>query len=680
MKKLCPKLISVFLSIAIFLNMGYVNAYAITNPLKIIKNEILYDVRLEDDYYTAINKEWLDNAELGKGRVSYGTFEELSSKVNENIQNILCDIKRDRDEYDEESDEIKVLNLYENYLDLEARNKCGYDPIKKYIEKVRCANSIDELVNILSSYEFLYFQSLINLGVGADFYNSSKHVLYLSRSGLGLGNSAYYKEESGKYKKIRKEYLNYIKKLHNLIDEDKKCAKINADNFYRFEKTIAEVTPSVEEEAADSEKIQKSYNVYTVDKVKELFSNINIDKVFDNLGLGYVNEIVVEDPQQVKVINSLLIDKNLDYIKNFMITSILLNSDNLLCDNFRNACKGLKKVLYGIECDKVNEIEASKFVCYELGGIISRLYVAEHFDKKSKIEVMNIANEIKENFEHRINKLTWMSDGTKEQAINKLKNVNVKIGYPDKWKTYEDIHIRRYEDGGDLVENTLNIFMLEAKNQFNKLNKPVDKREWNMEAYAVNAYYNPINNEIVFPAGILQKPFYDRYASKECNLGGIGTVIGHELTHAFDNTGSQFDECGNLKVWWGNNDYNEFLTRSKRVAEYYSNVKVNKNRYVNGELTVGENISDLGGMACVLDIAHKNKDANLRELFENYAAIWREISTEQIQEYLLNNDPHSPKKVRVNVVLSQFNDFYNTYNIKKGDGMYVDEDKRIGIW
>jgi putative endopeptidase len=196
----------------------------------------------------------------------------------------------------------------------------------------------------------------------------------------------------------------------------------------------------------------------------------------------------------------------------------------------------------------------------------------------------------------------------------------------------------------------------------------------------VNAYYNALNNEIVFPAGILQAPFYDKNAKKEKNLGGIGVVIGHELTHAFDNTGAQFDETGKLKNWWNQNDYKEFTNRSKKVVDYYSNINMGNEKNVNGILTVGENISDLGGMACVLDIAKKMEDPNLKDLFENYATVWREISTNELKEYLLNNDPHAPKKVRVNAVLSQFEDFYKTYNIKEGDKMYVRPEDRVGIW
>lgn len=304
----------------------------------------------------------------------------------------------------------------------------------------------------------------------------------------------------------------------------------------------------------------------------------------------------------------------------------------------------------------------------------------KYFDKESKDDVENMSKEIIKNFENRLQNNEWMSRRTKEKALDKLENINVKIGYPTTWNDYGEIQIKSYEDGGSLIENIINIYLAQSKKQFSKLNQPVDKNEWNMGACAVNAYYNALNNEIVFPAGILQKPFYDKNASKEKNLGGIGAVIGHELTHAFDNAGAQFDEKGKLKNWWNDNDYKEFVNRSKKVMRYYSKIEANDGKYVDGFLTAGENISDLGGIACVLDLAKKIDNPNLKDLFENYATIWREVSTRELKEYLLSNDPHSPKKVRVNVVLSQFEDFYKTYDIREGDQMYVKPEERIGIW
>lgn len=638
------------------------------------------EIRLQDDFYNAINKEWLSNTNLQEGYISYGTFEEVCGKVNNDIYNIILDIQKNKDNYEKNSDELKVLNLYNNYLNMEKRNELGIEPIKKYIDKINNIKNVDDIKEVLWDSEFSYFQGLVNLGVGPDYKDSSKNVLYVGRNSLGLGNSLYYKENRGNNKDIQKVYIDYLTKLHNLYGENEAEARKNAENFYDIEKSISINIPSYEEEAKDDNKIQKSYNVYTMRQLERFAPNIEFTKLLSKLEIEKPDKVIVENPKSLKLINSLMIEDNVDRIKRFLRTSVLLSTDNLLTNEHREAGNKLRKAFYGVDVIEFNEGSGVKFVNEQLNGIVSKIYVDKYFDKSSKIDVENISKEIIENFQSRLKNILWMSKATKYKALNKLKNINVKVGYPDKWNDYRDIKINSYDEGGSLVENVINIYKLQSRKEFSKLNKTVDKSEWNMGASTVNAYYNALNNEIVFPAGILQSPFYDKNASKEKNLGGIGVIIGHELTHAFDNTGSQFDEAGKLKNWWSTNDYKEFTIRSKKVIDYYSNLRTSDGKTVDGFLTAGENISDLGGIACVLDIAKKIENPNLKELFENYATIWREISTKELREYLLNNDPHAPKKIRVNAVLAQFDEFYKTYNIKEGDKMYVNPEDRVGIW
>jgi len=638
------------------------------------------DVRLQDDFYNAINKEWLLNVKLQDGNISYGTFEEVCGKVDNDIYNIVLDIQKNKDKYDKNSDEVKVLNLYNNYLNMEKRNELGIKPIEKYVDKINDIANVSDLKEILSDSEFSYFQGLINLDVEADYKNSNKNILYITRNNLGLGNSFYYKENRDKNKDIQKAYIDYLTKLHSLYGEDIAEARKNAENFYDIEKRISISIPSYEEEAKDENRIQKSYNVYTAKQLEKFAPNIGFAKLLSKLQIENPNKIIVENPRLLKLINSLLIEDNLDSMKRFLRTSILLSTDNLLSTEHREASNQLRKIFYGVETIELNEGCGIKFINGQLNEIISKIYVDKYFDKDSKIDVENISKEIIENFQNRLKNIPWMSKATKSKALNKLETINVKVGYPSKWNDYSDIKINSYDEGGSLIENVISIYAAQSKKEFSKLNKPVNKSEWNMGACTVNAYYNALNNEIVFPAAILQAPFYDKNVSKEKNLGGIGVIIGHELTHAFDNTGAQFDEKGKLKNWWSTNDYKEFTSRSKKVIDYYSKLETSDGKIVDGFLTVGENISDLGGIACVLDIVKKMENPKLKELFENYATIWREVSTKELREYLLNNDPHAPKKIRVNAVLSQFEEFYKTYDIKKGDKMYVNPEDRVGIW
>lgn len=684
MNKLLKKTISLivfFLIISTNLNNA---AYSLvfssnysSNSNQIERNN---EIRLQDDFYNAINKEWLSNAKLQEGCISYGTFEEVSGRVNNDIYNIILDIGKNKDNYDNNSDEIKIFNLYNNYLNMEKRNELGINPVEKYMKKVSDLESISDIKEILWDSEFSYFQGLVNLGVGPDYKDSSKNILYIGRNTLGLGNSFYYRDNRGKNKDIQKVYIDYLTKLHMLYGENEEEAVKNAENFYNIEKDISLYIPSYEEEAKDENRIQKSYNVYTIKQLEKNVPNIGFDKLLSKLQIKKTDKVIVEDPKLLNMINSLMIEENTDKIKKFLKTSVLLSTDDLLTNEHREAGNKLRKIFYGVDAIEFNEGCGIKFVNEKLNELVSKIYVNKYFDKASKIDVENISKEIIENFENRLVNISWMSKATKDKALDKLKNINVKIGYPDKWNDFSDIKISSYDEGGTLVENVINIYNSQSKREFSKLNKPVDKSEWNMGPCSVNAYYNALNNEIVFPAGILQQPFYDKNASKEKNLGGIGVIIGHELTHAFDNTGAQFDESGKLKDWWSASDYKEFTSRSKKVIDYYSNLKTNEGKSIDGFLTVGENISDLGGIACVLDIAKKIENPNLKELFENYATIWREISTKELREYLLNNDPHAPKKIRVNAVLSQFEEFYKTYNIKEGDKMYVNPQDRVGIW
>lgn len=669
-------------SISIFLNcdIAYSGEMNISNGQNNVQVFSKQDLRLQDDFYEVINKEWISKTRLDKGYVSYGTFEELAGNVNENIYKIIMDIQCNRDMYDKNSNELKILNLYENYLDIKARNRAGITPIEKYMEEINNINTIDDLRKILINNEFSYFQSLINFSVAPDYKNSSINVLYISRSNIGLRNSSYYKDSSKKGIYIKEAYINYIAKLYRLYGESKKTAYKSAQEFYDIEEKIAKKIPSLEEEAADPDRIEKSYNVYTIEDLENYTPNIKFSELFNEMNISDNQKIIVEDPEELKLVNSLIVEENIDEVKNFMRTSILLNTDTLLTSKFRESSNELRKLLYGVENTGLDYSSGVKFATCQLEEAVSKLYVDKYFNRESKDGVENITKDIIDNFEDRLEKVTWMSDSTRLQALNKLKNINVKIGYPNKWNDYSNINIRSYSEGGSLVENIINIYLEESNKQFLKLNIPVDKEEWNMGACVVNAYYNPINNEMVFPAGILQTPFYDKNASIEKNLGGIGAVIGHELTHAFDNIGAQFDETGKLKNWWSDKDYEEFISRSKKVSDYYSKIEISDGKFINGQLTVGENISDLGGVACILDMANKLEKPNLKDLFENYANVWKEVSTDEMKEYLLNNDPHAPKRIRVNAVLSQFEDFYKTYNVKEGDKMYIKPEDRVRIW
>ncbi|MDU7439699.1 MAG: M13 family metallopeptidase, partial [Clostridium sp.] len=309
-----------------------------------------------------------------------------------------------------------------------------------------------------------------------------------------------------------------------------------------------------------------------------------------------------------------------------------------------------------------------------------RLYINRYFNPQIKTNVENMTSKIIETYKRRIEKLDWMSDKTKANAIEKLNNLNVNIGYPEKWEDYSSVEIKSYDEGGSLLQNALNISKFLYEKQLEKLNSTVDRNEFACPPQMVNAFYNPTSNGITVPAGILQDEFYDINASEERNYGAIGAVIGHEISHAFDNTGAKFDSNGNLNCWWTDEDLSKFQEKTQKVRDYYNKVKTDNGKNVNGDATVGENIADIGGIACVLDILKEKENPNYKDFFESNARIWREIATPEYEDMALKFDVHSPNKIRVNVVLPQFDQFYTTYGVTEKDKMYIKPEDRLQIW
>jgi putative endopeptidase len=311
----------------------------------------------------------------------------------------------------------------------------------------------------------------------------------------------------------------------------------------------------------------------------------------------------------------------------------------------------------------------------------SKIYVNKYFSDKTKNDIQEIVDELRKAYEKRINNLDWMSDETKKNAINKLVKLKIQIGYIDKWDDYSSLRIRSYEEGGSLWENISDKYNLKKQKEFSKLNQNVEDEEASsMEPLTVEAWYMPNSNTISIPAAVLQGEIYNINWSKEKKMGTLGTLIGHEISHAFDNCGAQYDAGGNLKNWWTQEDLKKFEEKTNRVKSFYSQIKLENGKYVNGDLTVGENIADIGGVAVALDVLGEMKNPNYKEFFEGYAGCWHEIMTKEAEESSLKFNPHSPRKVRINAVLGQFDKLYETYGIKEGDKMYVKPEDRLKIW
>jgi putative endopeptidase len=392
------------------------------------------------------------------------------------------------------------------------------------------------------------------------------------------------------------------------------------------------------------------------------------------------NKIIVTDPKWLKALNEIYKEENLPLIKDYLEIMNINGSAGFLGEDFEKAATEFNNSYLGSKGEIPREEKAINMVDSVLGNVFGKIYVQRYFSDKTKNDVKDMTNEIIKIYEKRINDLDWMSDTTKKKAIEKLNKINIQIGYPDKWEDYSKLEIRSYEEGGSLWENILNLSKFAEEKSLSHLNESVDKTKFICSPQTINAFYNATSNTVTVPAGILQGEFYNANASKENHLGSIGAIIGHEISHAFDNTGAKFDADGNLNNWWTAEDYKKFEDKTNKFRSFYSQVKLDNGKNVNGDLTVGENVADIGGMACVLDILSQMKNPDYKAFFESNAAMWREIDTKEYGDYLLQNNTHSPNAVRVNTVLAQFDKFYETYGIKENDKLYVKPENRLKIW
>lgn len=633
------------------------------------------NVRLQDDFYDATNQEWLENTKIPDGYSSWGNFHILDKKVSDDLRGIVEDYSKKSD-LKENSDEKKLVDLYKSFLDYKNRDAQGIMPIKTDLEKIQKATNLRDLQNVMSVLCKNGNESVFSYLIDTDLKNSDKKILYLDAGSIGMGDVDYYLKSDENTKVIQEAYKKYLKELFVLKGDAKETALKKAQNVYDYEKSIAEVMLSTEE----SRDLEKQYNVYTIAQLEQLCPNFNWKDALSVLGLDKAEKIILAQPEYFKKLNSLLENKNLETYKSYLEAIVLRDSASLLSRDFEKTSFEYSKVFSGVETMLPDEERAFGLVNGALGEILGKIYVEKYFSKEAKADVELMVSGLIDSYEKRINELDWMSKATKQKAIKKLDTMDVKIGYPDKWEDYSSITIKTYEYGGSLFENARNIqeyFRLES---LKDLNSQVDREEWQMTPQTVNAYYNPTVNEIVFPAAILQDPFYKYGASKAKNLGGIGMAIGHEISHAFDDQGAKFDENGNMTNWWTEQDFKEYEKRTTKLVEQYNKYEVLPNEFLNGSFTLGENIADLGGIEAALETLKTTQNPNYDEFFKSYSILWRSLYTDEKVRYNIKTDPHSPGKFRVNGILTNIDKFYEVYGVKEGDLMYTKPEDRIEIW
>ncbi len=658
-------ILSVFI-INSFINYDVFASEAITQS----NNEI----RLQDNFYETVNKEWLEKSILKQDEEAKSTFTETKDKVNNDTKRIFNDLLIHENKYLSNTDEKKIINLYNNSINISERNNQGAEPIKKYTKKIKEAKNIDELTKLLGDPTINIFSNLINFSVGSDIYDNKNNALYISSTRLVLGDSDQYRNETDKTKNNKENMEKYLVNILILSGYSREEANKKVSNLFYFENQLASSIIGVNEFADYYNNQENNYKTYKISDINELLNNLDLSYIIKNLGYENVDKVILFEPKWLDKLNEIYNEENLQVIKDYTEVCMISAASKYLSENFRNEYLALQKSLYDIDNISLED-ETKELVKKNFNSVLSKLYVGEVFSEEIKNDVKNITEEIISTYSNRIKNLEWMSASTKDNAIKKLNNIKVNIGYPEEWTDYSNLEIKSYKEGGSLLENIINLEKfsykkpVNAKESFNKIS-PED----------VNAYYDAESNEITIPAAILQKPFYDINESKEKNLGGLGVIIGHEITHAFDNNGSKFDENGKIKNWWTDEDYKKYEDKIKRIEEVYGNIEALPGIKVNGEITLGENIADIGSMTCMLDILDNIPNANYDEFFRNFATVWRDITTEEYKVLLLKIDSHSPSDIRVNTVLQQFEKFYEIYNVTENDDMYIKVKDRLSIW
>lgn len=632
----------------------------------------LFGTNLKDDFYAAVNKDTLNSLEIQPGRVMSGTLYDLQDKSTEDVNAILSEIIGKT--YEKGTKEQKIADFYQSVADMDSRNKEGIEPIKPYLELIDNAQNIDDLIKVQSVVsKDLYIAQFMGFGLTVDLKDSNSYMLVFSVASPTLPKDTYL---NGTEQQIN-SYLGYVKTLYMLGGETEESAEKKANQYFEMEKLLSQSML----DAADSSNVDKVYNIYTIDEIKEMFPQVDIDTVFADSGLKSEDDIIIGDTDLTKAYAEYFNNDNIDTLKASAELTILKGWGGAFNQEFIDASDKFNQDFMGVSGSYTQEERALLTVQNIMPDYIGELYAERYFTEEAKQDVENMVKDIIEVYRNRIQNLTWMSDETKQKALKKLDTMKIKIGYPDKWETaIDNAEIKSTTDGGSYFTNMISILAAQKEETLELQGTIVDKTQWMMYPFTVNACYSAIQNDITFPAAILQAPMYDVNASYEQNLGGIGYIIAHEITHAFDNNGAKFDENGNAADWWTEEDYAAFNALCKDMIEFYDGEEGIPGIPMNGTLTLSENVADNGAVACITEIVAGLENPDLETLYRSMANCWASVANRAYYQYAAQADLHSVDKLRVNRVLVNCDEFFETFDIGETDGMWVAPEYRVKIW
>ncbi len=647
------------------------------------KKNMDLSVKPGTDFYQYAAGGWLKSHPLDAEHTNNGAFTDLYEENQKRIQELILEYASKPQK--QGTLEQKIGTLYNMLMDSVRLNREGWEPLKPTLARIAAIKTNKEYQLVTAELDRRGENTMMfGVGVGADMRNASMNIVSVGQGGLGLGTRDYYLNNDPQTLKVREAYKTYLTNLFKMVGNDEATATKKVDAIMAIETRIAKVSYS----KVQLRDIDKNYHKMSYNDLVLNFPGIDWGNVFLQIGFPPFDAVDVGQPEPIHEVEKILADTNLDDLKAYAEIKVISGATSQLSDAFRAESFKFSSVLSGAQQDRPRWKRAVATVSNVFGEAIGKLYVEKYFPESSKQRMIELVKNLQEALAQRIQEATWMSAATKAQAKDKLDNFIVKIGYPDKWRDYSGLQIN---DKLSLYANMQNVSEFFLQDELSKkVNKPVDKMEWGMTPQTINAYYNPTTNEICFPAAILQPPFFDPNADDAVNYGGIGAVIGHEMSHGFDDQGSQFDKTGNQRDWWTAQDKKNFQERSKVLVDHFGKVEVVNGKKVNGQLTLGENIGDNGGLNIAFRaLQNSMKTKPLKTLdgftpeqrfFLSWARVWAGNARPEYLEYLITVDPHSPNMARVNAALPEIDAWYDAFKIKKGDKLFIPANKRAHIW
>lgn len=626
----------------------------------------------KDNLYLAVNGAWQEKATIPPDKSRTGGFTDLDEGVEKTLMKDFHEFASDESKLDDPL-LLQAVKLYRLANNVDHLSKFHQQPILKDMQRITDLNNIKDLGDNLAQLSKDGFALPIDISIDADMKDTAKNVVYIGGAGLILPDKTYYDEKNESGKQLLAKYADVAGRLLSMIGYKLDEAKEIVEKALKFDKSLVPIVKS-SEEWADYTKV---YNPMKFDEFVTKSDVLNLKSLVVDSVNDTPDKVIVTEPRYLDNLNKLVNVDTFEDIKAWMMVKFLTGNASILDEEFRQVIGEYNLALSGAKELKNRTKYAYNFAASIFSEVVGVYYGKKYFGEKAKEDVRSMVKKMIAVYEQRLSENTWLSEDTKKKAVIKLDKIVIKVGYPDK---IDDLYNKfEINENDSLYDNVSRIRKTIAQHNLDQYHEPVDRTKWLMPGHMVNACYDPSRNDITFPAAILQAPFYSLDQTSSQNFGGIGAVIAHEISHAFDNNGAQFDEYGNMNNWWTDEDYAKFKKLTQSMIDEFEGIPYAGHK-VNGKLVVSENVADVGGLRCALEAAKSESDFDVKAFFINWARVWRNKSTQQLTEMFLSIDVHAPAPLRANVQAQNMDEFYDAFDVTEKDGMWIDKDKRVNIW